>query len=418
MKDRFVLEDVPPITGYEHADIFLDALSIAACYQDPEVSKRFDRSVFDYLSGFTGRGWLIGFDDAAYYWERYGVDNPRPDFACSSLDAYLLQGDTILEAFRFLEREPEFLWNEECRYPVAPARSAAFRGMAEMTEVQGVRQYVADHLASRHCPVIALLHLPGVDEVDMTLLTGYESGGEVVLGRALQRWPCTDNSGEFGYFRLPDWEREVLALIGLGGERETVWEKHPCFLALGNGLKCARSHSEGTKHYGLACYEAWERALLDDECIEGVDDETVSRRLVYHSMVAGSIACQKCFIAMPDCESPSMGVIRGLVRRAGNGTDMIHGLMWDVWQAVGGYWRGAKDGDAVHRIRWEGAEELVRFRDRSVRERAVEAIRRARRTDEESLRDLATAQDDWERCISHGTTRPCPCWGQKVCSRV
>jgi hypothetical protein len=418
MTGEFLLENVPPITGYEHADIFLDALSIGLCYQDPELPKRLEFGVYDTLSGFTGRGWLIGFDEAAYYWERYGVNNLRSDFACSSLEAYLSQCDTMLDAFRFVERTPEFLWNQACEVPLGPAQAAGFPAIAEATDAPGTREYVGHHLESRGCPVIALLHLPDVGQVDMTLLTGYEGGGDVVLGRSLLQGPRTDNSGPFGYFRLPDWERHVLALIGIGGEAKTEWEKHPCFIATENGLKCGRSYSEGTRHYGLAAYDAWERALLDDECIDGVDDETLAPRLQYHSAVAGSTACQRCFTAIPGCdEAPSMGVVGGLVRRARSGALMVHGLMWDVWQAVGGYWR-MQPGDSQRRAGWEGSEELARFRDRSVRERAVAAIRRARKTDEESLRDLADAKDDWERCISHGTAHPCPCMGPTPCARV
>ena len=418
MPTNFHLEAVPPITGDEHADIFLDALSIAIGYASPPAPDPRGVSLFDCLSGFTGRGWLVGFDEAGYYWERHGLENPRSDFACSSLEAYLSQGDTMVDAFRFVERAPEFLWNEACTYPVDPAQSASFRAMAQSTDAAGVRQFVAEHLEARGCPVVALMNVPGAGP-DMCLLTGYEDGGTVALGRALLQRPCMDNSGPFGYFRLPDWEREVLAIIGIGGEVKTEWDKHPCFLALGNGLKCGRSYSEGTRHYGLNAYDAWELALLDDDCIEGVDDATLGRRLFYHSAVAGSIACQKAFTALPDCGgAAAMGVISGLVQRAQAGAGMIHGLMWDVWQAVGGFWRGVEQSDEPPFHRWAGAEELARFRDRSVRDRAAAVIRRARRTDEESLRDMAEARDDWERCVGHGSAHPCPCWGDSVCARV
>jgi hypothetical protein len=89
-----------------------------------------------------------------------------------------------------------------------------------------------------------------------------------------------------------------------------------------------------------------------------------------------------------------------------------------VWQAVGGFWRGVEKGDAEYQLRWTGEEELVRFRDRAVRERAAKAIRRARLIDSQSVRDLAEAYDDWERCIGHGCAQPCPCWGSTGCARV
>ena len=121
---------------------------------------------------------------------------------------------------------------------------------------------------------------------------------------------------------------------------------------------------------------------------------------------------------MPRCDAPSMGVIEGLVRRADAGTLLIHGLMWDAWQVAGGYWRGAKDGEGEHRVIWDSPEEIGRFRDRAVRERAVEVIRRARRIDEQSMRDLQDARDDWARCRGQGSSYACPCWGTAGCARV
>jgi len=415
MDARHVLDDVPKITGYEHVDFYTDAVSIALCYGNDELRGRFPMGVFDALSGFSGRGWLIGFNEASYYWERHGMVDPDPSFAVSGLEAYLRHYDTMVDVLRYVDRVPEFLWHEGCDHSVDPDQAAGLIGICQKVDAVAVREYVAGHLQADERPVVALLHLPGADIVDIALLAGYESRGEVVLGRSFHQGPGTDNSGGSGYFRLPDWEREVLAVFGIGPEQKTEWPKDPCFIAIENALKCAKSYAEGTKHYGLAAYDAWERALLDDTCIDGADDEAVARRLQYHSCVAGSTACQKAFTALPECHAPSMGVVDGLVRRAGAGTGLIHGLMWDAWQAVGGYWRRSTD---EGRLRWEGTEELARFRDPRVRERAAKVIRRARKIDSESVRDLEEARDDWRGCIGHGTAHPCPCWGLNVCARV
>ena len=88
-----------------------------------------------------------------------------------------------------------------------------------------------------------------------------------------------------------------------------------------------------------------------------------------------------------------------------------------VYAHLSGYWRGAKPGDAEYRIRRDNDEEVRRFRDRAVRERAVEVIRRARRTDEQSIAKLREAKADWDRCRGQGSAHPCPCW-DKPCTRV
>jgi hypothetical protein len=415
----FVLPDVSPINHDEHPDLFLEALSIAASYGNDGLKERFPMGVYSHLSGYTGRGWLIGFDDACYYWEKYGIRNPNPAFAASSLEPNLEHHETLREAITYLGYAPEFLWNADCRYDADAGLAAPFVGAAETVDRPAIRRYVADYLTTRHRPVVCFLHSPHTPIVDAALLTGFESGGEVILGRSPYQDATRDNSAEHGYFRLADWERDVVAILGLGEEIAVKPKSHPCYTAIENALRYSESHTRDTKHYGLSAYDAWEGALLDEESITGADDHVVSRRLLYHSSVAGNIACQKAFTAFPDYwdSVPSMGVISGLLQRAVAGPQIIHGLMWDVWQVVGGYWRGAKPGGAEYRIRWDNEEEIRRFRDRAIRERAAEVIRRARRTDEQAIAELREAKADWDKCRGQGFAHPCPCL-DRPCTRV
>jgi len=411
----FVLPDVSPFNPNEHPDLFLDALSIAASYGNDALRKRFPMSVYAHLSGYTGRGWLIGFDDAGYYWEKYGVRNPHRDFAVSGLDANLEHHETLREAIAYLGYAPEFLWNADCRYSADAELAAPFAKAAEIVDRSAIRRYVTDYLTTRGRPVVCFLYSPHIPIVDAALLTGFESGGRVVLYRDA----TTDDPAYHGTFRLADWERDVVAILGLGEEISAQPKHHPCYTAVENALKYSKSYTRDTKHYGLSTYDAWVSALLDEQSITGADDHVLSRRLLYHSSVAGNIACQKAFTAFPDYWDavPSMGVISGFLQRAVAGPQIIHGLMWDVWQVVGGYWRGYRPGDAEYRARWENDEEIRQFRDRAVRERAVEVVRRARRTDEQALAELREAKADWDRCRGQGCSHPCPCM-DKPCTRM
>jgi hypothetical protein len=414
-----ILTDVPRFNPNEHPDILLETLSIAASYGNDGLQKRFPMGVYAHLSGYTGRGWLIGFDDACYYWEKYGIRNSNVAFAASGLGPNLEHHETLREAITYLGYAPEFLWNADCRYKADAERAAPFAGAAEMVDRPAIRRYVTDYLVKRRKPVPCFLHSPHAPIVDAALLTGFESGGEVILGRSPYQDAMGDHSAKHGYFSLADWERDVVAILGLGEEIQAKPKNHPCYTAIENALRYSASHTRDTKHYGLSAYDAWESALLDEESITGADDHVVSRRLLYHSSVAGNIACQKAFTAFPDYwdSVPSMGVISGLLQRAAAGPQIIHGLMWDAWQVVGGYWRGAKPGDAEYRVRWDNDEEIRRFRDRAVRERAAEVIRRARRTDEQALAELREARADWDKCRGQGSTHPCPCW-DNPCTRV
>jgi hypothetical protein len=316
-----------------------------------------------------------------------------------------------------MDREPELLWNQDCAHPVHPARAAGFISASQKIDSRGLRDYVTNRLTTDRRPVIALLHLPGAPGAEMALVTGYEAEGAVILGRSPFQDASMDNTGPHGYFRLGDWERNVIAVIGVGEERKAEDSKSLCYTMIEKALKYSQSRQQGTRHYGLSAYDTWEAALLDDAAIDGVSDEIVSRRLLCHSLTAGFFASQKAFTVFPECQAPSMGVVEGFLRRAAAGPGLIHGLMWDVWHVVGGYWKGVRAGDREYPWVFDNPDELRRFRDRGVRERAAAVVRRARQVDAQAIADLATAKDEWDRCRGHGNEHPCPCW-DKPCSRA
>lgn len=426
---RCILEDVPDYRQ-EYPDFFSDALGIALSYSNPHVFEQCSLlttyrlqpghrdGIYGAISTVTGRGWLNGFDEAAYYWEQgVGVKNPNADFAVSSLPAYLLHYKSLQDAIRFMDHEPEFLWNQDCTYSVDPQLAAGFIAASKQVGSMEIRRHITQSLTINRRPVIVLLYLPSVPAVEVALITGFEDCGEVIMGRSPCRSPHWENPNEQGLFRLQNWESDVLAVLGIGSEKKMEWHYSPCYIAIENALRLSRSCTEGTLHYGLALYDAWERALLDEQSVRGVEDHILSRRLLYHSMVAGLLASQKAFTVLPPCEAPGMGIISGLVSRAAAGPGIIHGLMWDVWQIAGGYWRGIKSGGLEHELYWENDEELRRFRERSVREQSVAVIRKARQVDAQALQDLQEAKEVWDSCLGHGKNHPCPCWGHKRCIR-
>ena len=417
-----ILANVPRIENRECPDIFTDALKIALSYENEELGKRFPEGIYDHVSGFSGRGWLIGFDDACFYWEKHGGQGPHESFAVSGLETLLEYPETMVDAVEFLGYAPELLWNEDCQYKVDKERAAGFMNRAEKANNEAIRQYVTTSLVKRQRPVIALLHLTSNSTVDFALLTGYESYGQVIMGRSPHQNPEMDNSAEHGYFRMDNWEQEILAIIGIGEEREMKRDKHPCFIAIQNGLRCSESYTRGTRHYGPSAYDAWERAILDDENIVDVSNDVVSRRFVYHILLTGFIASQKAFTILPDCKAPSHGVISGFVKRAQAGPGLIHGLMWDVWRVIGlekGFLKGLKvrqDASPPY-LYWDDEEDILRFKDRAVREGIAKIIDRARRVDEQSIQDLRRAEEEWQMCRGRGNDYPCYC-KDKPCTRV
>jgi hypothetical protein len=402
LEKNFILADVPRIKDAECPDLFTDALKIALSYENEELDKQFPRGIYEYASGSSGRGWLIGFDDACFYWEKHDRPAYYESFAVSALETLFEHPDTMYDAVEFLGHAPEFLRNEDCQYQVDKEKVAGFINRAGKVNSDATRQYVTTSLVEHGRPVVVLFHLPGRSTVEVALLTGYESYGQVIMGRLPHQDPKMDSSAEHGYFRMDNWEREVLAIIGIGEEKKMERDKHPCFIAIQNALKCSKSHTRGTRHYGLSAYDAWERAILDDENIVDVDNDIVSRRLVYHILLTGFIASQKYFTTLPDCKAPSQGVISGYVERAKAGPGLIHGLMWDVWRVIGlrgGFLRGLKvrEDASPSYLYWDNDEDILRFKDRAVRERIAKIINRARQVDEQAIEDLRTAKEEWEK---------------------
>ncbi len=211
-----ILENVPKIENLKWPDIFSDALGTAVCYHDDDMLERRGllrdyhlrigrpSGVYTAISTITGRGWRIGFDEAAYYPEKYGMHHVYPNFAVSSLEAYLEHYDSLLEAIRFVDRVPELLWNRDCATPVDPRQAAGFVKASQQVDSQEIRRYVTHALAERGRPVILLLHPPQVPVVEMAQIAGVEAGGEVILGRSPYQNEKMDNSGEYGYFRMRD----------------------------------------------------------------------------------------------------------------------------------------------------------------------------------------------------------------------
>ncbi len=413
-----ILPDVPRLNHYEHPDIFLEALSVAASYGDDTLRERLPPGPYERLSGYTGRGWLIGFDDASYYQRAETTQAPDAGFAVSGVSACLEHRETLGEAVKHLGHVPEFLWNTECRYEVDADLAAPFVKRGEQMGRASVQSYVTEYIATQRRPLVCIMNLPNVPAVEAVLLTGFESGGETVLVQShLLDAPADDTAGH-DYVPLTDWERDVVALLSLGEGTPDARKHHDCYTMIENGLRCAANRTLGTKHYGLAAYDAWAAALLDDEAIDDADDHVVARRLMHHSAVAGNIACQRASMWLWydwEWESiPTNGIARGLVMRAASVSPIVHGLMWDAWHVVGGYWLMDRSDETG--VVWKN-DEVGRFRNRRVRERAAEVVMRARRVDEQAIADLREAKTEWDKCRGRGGSYGCPCM-EKGCTRV
>ena len=219
------------------------------------------------------------------------------------------------------------------------------------------------------------------------LITGYDDGGDVVIGWSFfQYGPETTQGVEFepnGMFRKRDWYPAAWDLFALGERGEPVDPKTVRRRSLEWAVKVVRTKEtrDGRTNNGLAAYDAWIEHLLRDEDItpdgaapEGSPDSPFS----VHDDAVGTLAEGRHYageyLKRIAQEEPSMAPH---LLEAADCYKQIHDLMWKVWGCVGGNGRSP--------------EHVRAFADPDARRRIVELLREAKRLDEQAIEDIEAA---------------------------
>ena len=216
---------------------------------------------------------------------------------------------------------------------------------------------------------------------ECVLITGYDAGGDVVIG-----WSFFQDDPEFnagvafepnGCFRKRDWFRDTLSLIIVGdripdhdpyqGDREALeWALH-----------IARTPEVMGRHAGPAAYEAWAAQITDDAALDTDDVDVLRQRHEVHNAAVGVLAeCRAWagqFLWHMAEREPAMAEALG---QAADRYTAQHDLMWEVWDQVGGNGH---------------PEAYIRFAEPQVRRRIAEIILRCRALDEEAAGYLEQA---------------------------
>lgn len=216
---------------------------------------------------------------------------------------------------------------------------------------------------------------------ECALITGYDEGGEVLIG-----WSYFQDDPEFntgltfepnGCFRKRDWFRDTLSLIVVGerladhdpyrGDRE----------ALEWALQVARTPEVMGRHAGPAAYTAWAAQINDDEALATADVDVLRQRHEVHNAAVGVLAECRAWAAQflwhMVGREPAMAAD---LERAADRYMAQHDLMWEVWDLVGGNGH---------------PEAYIRFAEPEVRRQIAAIILRCRTLDEEAAGDLERA---------------------------
>lgn len=173
------------------------------------------------------------------------------------------------------------------------------------------------------------------------LITGYDEGGDVVIGwNFFQGMPPFNAGVEFeptGLFRKRDWFKDTWSLIIIGEKTDRPEIQQLNRETLQWGLQIGRPNFLYDHHIGHAAYAAWARQISDDSAFAGQPEAVQRERHDVHNNVVGMLA--ECrwfgaqwlrFIAQAE---PAMAAE---LLAAAACFEQEHDLMWKIWGAVGG----------------------------------------------------------------------------------
>lgn len=241
------------------------------------------------------------------------------------------------------------------------ALDLAFAAAGRSYEVIGAEPGSLPECAMRE-RIIASLHDKGrpvlaygvVGPPEMCIITGYDDGGDVLIGWSFfQHMPEFNAGVEFeasGYFRKRNWHPNTWSIVLVGEKRPTPPKAAAYRAALEWALQVMRTpdvydsnvNGEAWKdrHSGHAAYDAWAQHLLKDQDFATDAPTILGQRFGVHddavTVVAEGRWYASLFLAdaaqvLPQCASRLHEAAAHFARE--------HELMWQVWDQVGGIGR-------------------------------------------------------------------------------
>ncbi len=223
-------------------------------------------------------------------------------------------------------------------------------GSQEPTDRERFLQPILDSL-HKGMPILAY---GVIGPPESCLITGYDEGGEVLIGwNFFQNNPLFGQGLEFepeGQFRKRDWLKDTLCLLIIGEKQDKPPFKEVYRQALQWMLQVTRTplvrpEPEAPewyrqRHNGLAAYAAWARHLLRDEDFSTNDEAILLQRHSVHESAVGAIAEARWYgsqflIEAANPDFSHYGMAENLYHAAACYAGE-HELMWKLWDLAGG----------------------------------------------------------------------------------
>lgn len=318
-----------------------------------------------YLKGVCGASFRIGWDPKGWDW--------------GALELLGMPGDplaTFRDGLAAAGYDCEVLLRKDFAHSLGVAQDADYDEAA-------FRERLIASLR-RGVPVLAL---GVVGPPECSLITGYDEGGQVLVGRSFfQNEPDEAPQLEFEeagggvpdpYFRKRDWFAKTRGLVLIGEKIARPSPREIHLRALRRALEIMRTPVVRGHWTGLAALTMWADTLLRTQPFPD-DLATLRQRHEYHHSAGGTLAEARAYGAdflrgMADLEP----VAAHELREAAKCFDDEHDLVWAIWEFTGGMI--ADD---------EGAR---KFGSLYLRGRLAPLIRLARRRDAEAAAHLERA---------------------------
>lgn len=310
-----------------------------------------------YLMGTSGAAWRLA-------WRRGEWFGGNCDIVFTSEDP--------VEPFRRALGAVGYGWHILLRPDCAEELAAKDTPTGDEAEM---RAAIVESIRDKGRPVIGL---GVVGPPEACIVTGYDDGGDVLVG-----WSYFQNSPEVekepsGCFRKRDWAKGTLGVLTIGDKSDKPPLSETYRETLKWAVRLARTPGFRGFHSGLAAYDGWAEALTRDEDFAGVEMNWMSEPYMAHEDAVGAVAEGRWYGAqflkqVADAE-PAMA---DELLAAAACYEAEHDLMWKTWGLIGGPQRTD-----------ESAQKLC---DPDVRRQMVAIIRQARDKDAEAADHLERA---------------------------
>jgi len=234
---------------------------------------------------------------------------------------------------------------------------------------------------------VPVLGLGVVGPPECSLITGYDDGGKVLVGRSFFQDEPSEAGIEFEeagggltdpYFRKRAWFADTRGIILIGDRIERPSDHEIDLKALRRALETMRTPVVRGNWTGQASFTMWADTLLKEAPFPADDLETLRKRHEYHHSAGGTLAEARAYGAdflrdVADREPAAADELR----EAADCFMDEHDLVWAIWEFTGGM--------------IPNDEGIRRFGTLYTRGRIVPLIRLARRRDAEAAAHIQRA---------------------------